>query len=366
MPRSLLLVLATAAAALLLAAPSHATTTPKKAMWGPVEVDGQSQFPIYNDLGVGIFQDSIRWDQVAPTKPVDASNPDDPAYDWPPEIDEAVQQAGKYGMQVSIVLIDTPPWANGNQSPIWAPNNPKDFATFAAAAAKRYPKIHHWMIWSEPSKALNFQPLEPDNGQPLSTKAQLVGPQKYAEMLDASYGALKKVSKANLVIGGNTFTVGTVAPLNWVKVMRLPNGKLPRMDLWGHNPFSARTPDLKNPPLGGGNADFSDLDQLAHALDRHFKKAPLRRERHLKIFTSEFSAPTDHANFEFNFFVSRATQAAWIRRALRITRSYKRIATFGYLSLYDDPVRPDGDQVERGLITRSGEKKPAYNAFKNG
>ena len=86
----------------------------------------------------------------------------------------------------------------------------------------------------------------------------------------------------------------------------------------------------------------------------------------MKLFLSEYSLPTDHANFEFNFFVSRETQATWLRKALAITRSYKRIYTLGYLSLYDDALRPSGDQVERGLITRSGERKPGYDAFRKG
>ena len=76
--------------------------------------------------------------------------------------------------------------------------------------------------------------------------------------------------------------------------------------------------------------------------------------------------PTDHANFEFNYWVTRATQARWIATALRITRRWKRIYTFGYLGLYDDPPRPDGQEVNRGLIDHFGRKKPAYRAFERG
>jgi hypothetical protein len=179
-------------------------------------------------------------------------------------------------------------------------------------------------------------------------------------LLDQTYVRLKSLSKANKIIGGNTFTVGTVSPLRWIQALKLPNGRRPRMDLYGHNPFSARRPNLNADRLGSGYADFSDLDELAHWLDRAFK------HQRLKIFISEFSLPTDHANYEFNFYVSRHAQASWLRDALRITRHYARIFTFGYLSLYDDPVRPAGDQVERGLITRSGDHKPAYAAYKNG
>jgi hypothetical protein len=264
------------------------------------------------------------------------------------------------------MLIGAPQWANGGREWNFAPDNADDFATFAAAAAKRYPAVHHWMIWSEPTKASNFQPLEPDNGKPLRTPQQLEGPHKYAQILDASYRELKQVSRQNLIIGGNTFTVGTVAPIRWVKALKLPSGRRPRMDLWGHNAFSARKPKLSKTPLGGGFSDLSDIDEFARVLDRAFKGSKLKKERHLKIFISEISVPTDHANFEFNFFTTREVQARWISAGLRIARTFKRIYTYGYLGLYDDPVREDGNQVERGLITRGGEKKPGYAAFRAG
>ena len=137
------------------------------------------------------------------------------------------------------------------------------------------------------------------------------------------------------------------------------------MDLWGHNPFSARRPALAQPPLGRGFADFGDLDTLVRWLDRNMRGARPGGGR-LKLFLSEMSIPTDHANFEFNFWVTRRTQADWIASALRVTRSWRRIYTFGYLGLYDDAVRPDGLQVERGLIARDGSHKPAYAAFERG
>jgi len=219
------------------------------------------------------------------------------------------------------------------------------------------------MIWGEPSKTSRFQPLVKATGRHLSQR-QKRGPRLYARMLDASYAALKRENRRNIVIGGNTWTGGEVVPLNFIKAMRLPTGRRPRMDLYGHNPFTLRRPNLANAPVAYGTADFSDLDSLAGWLDRFGYRD--RRGRHLRLFISEFSLPTDHANHEFNFWVPRRTQALWVRGALRITRRWQRIYTFGYLGLYDDPPRPDGLEVNRGLIDRSGHRKPAYHVFKGG
>ena len=346
------------------ASAASAEVTRKKAMWGPLEVNGASQFPVYADLGVGIYQTALGWADVAKQRPLNPRDPADPAYAWPTDIDRAVQEGVQFGIEVSVLVQTAPAWANGGRPPNWAPSNPVDFANFLRAASRRYPRVRHWLIWGEPTKAQNFQPLVADRGRPLRGEG-LRGPHLYARMLDAAYGALKKVSRRNLVIGGNSFTVGAVAPRYWIEALRLPNGKPPRMDLYGHNPFSARRPDLSQGTLGRGYADFSDLDSLARWMDRNLRRRDLGG-RPLRIFISEFSLPTEHVNFEFNFHVSRTTQASWLASALRITRRYSRIYTFGYLGLYDDALRPDGQQVERGLLDRGGLRKPAYEAFRRG
>jgi hypothetical protein len=354
-----------AALALGGACPAHAKTVDgKKAIWGPVRVDGVSQFPIYQQLGVHTFEMKLDWSTTAPARPANPADPGDPAYRWPAEVDDALAQAAQYHMQVLLEMQNAPSWANGGHTPEWAPDHAADYAHFVAAAARRYPNVHLWLIWGEPSKAENFQPLVHVTFGHRVTAAQRRGPRRYAEMLDAAYGALKSIGRRNLVIGGNTWTVGTVPPLSYVKLLRLPNGLPPRMDLYGHNPFSARAPKLGSRLLGNGYADFSDLPTLAAAVDRNLARP--RHKRHLRLFLSEFTAPTDHSNWEFNFWVSQATQAKWLRDALRITRSWSRIYALGWLSLYDDPPRPDGQQVDRGLMTVTGQPKPAFTAFADG
>ena len=70
-------------------------------------------------------------------------------------------------------MLGAPSWANGGKEWFWAPTKPADFATFMGAAAERYPAVDHWMVWSEPTKASNFQPLVADRGKPLRTAEEL-------------------------------------------------------------------------------------------------------------------------------------------------------------------------------------------------
>ena len=328
-------------------APADAATF-NKAIWGPVTRGGESQFPLYKSLGVDIYETGLEWDHIAPTRPAKPSDPNDPAYHWPSAVDDAVAGAKKAGIRVSITLTRAPSWASGHPDGVWIPRKPSDYAAFARAAARRYPSVHLWMIWGEPTRLGNLKPL--------NRKA----PEAYARMLDAAYGALKGVSRSNTVIGGNTFTVGQISPVAWAKRLRLPNGKRPRLDLWGHNPFSRRIPRLSDDPLSGGYVDFSSLDDFAHQLDRSF---PGRR---LRFFLSEFTVPTGHKNWLFNFFEPEDRAAAWLEAAMKIGRTWDRIAALGWYQLYDEDPRPDGDETLYGLLARDGRHKPAFAAFQNG
>ena len=86
--------------------------TKTKAMWGPASINGKSQFPVYRDLGVGIYQMGVAWNDIAPTQPVDPTNPADPAYQWPASIQETLTEAKSDGMKCRIYDSGAPPWDN--------------------------------------------------------------------------------------------------------------------------------------------------------------------------------------------------------------------------------------------------------------
>jgi hypothetical protein len=338
-------------------APREARAATVKTMWGPAIHDGTSLFPTYRDLGIKIYEDRLYWSSIAPRRPHTPGNPKDHAYAWPAEVTQAVAEAKRDHIKVALQIIGAPPWANRGKPWNWAPLHPQDYANFAIAAAKRYPSVHLWMIWGEPSRRPDFEPLTPAKPFAALNAQQKVAPHLYARMLDAAYGALKSVSRSNLVIGGMTYTTGDISTQQWIENLHLPDGKPPRLDMYGHNPFSFRAPNLSNPPSPDQQVDFSDLGRLSKLVDRY-----LGRPGHPdpKLFISEWTVPTA-VDLEFNFYVEPLVQAQWITDGLRIAQSLPSIYAVGWIHLYDEPPESYG-----GLIETDGVKKPGYLAWQNG
>ena len=72
---------------------------------------------------------------------MDATDPDDPAYDWR-IYDRVVLEAADAGVEVMFTIFGTPPWANGGAPPTRAPRDAVRLTEFAYAAAWRYSGEH--------------------------------------------------------------------------------------------------------------------------------------------------------------------------------------------------------------------------------
>lgn len=321
-----------------------------KLIWGPVLLpNGRSAFPVYHRLGVNVFQIDLNWAQTAPTRPAQPSHADDPAYQWPAQLNVALNQARLYGIKICLLVQGTPGWANGGRSSDWAPNHPGDYGDFLTAASRRYPSVHLWMIWGEPNRGGSFEPMPAHSP---------VGPRRYALVLNSAYHALKRVSRANTVIGGDTWSFGAVEPADFVKWMRLPNGKPPPLDYYGHNPFSIRFPDLKQRPYYPGGRDINDVDTLEAQL-----RATYHRE--VRLWLSEFTISSDHKNRAFDFAVSRLQQARWLAAAYRLVNSVNYVAGLGWFNLIDEPPLPQNENLTNGLMTYTLTPKPAFWAYQH-
>jgi hypothetical protein len=353
---TLVLALASAAGVSTPLVEQASAASKPKTMWGPVTFNGKSMFPTYKDLGVDIYATTVHWDQVAPAKPVNPTEPTDPAYLWPADVQFALSEAQKYGMRVLILIRGTPPWANGGKGARFAATQIADWTNFVTAAAKKYPSANLWMIWGEPNRQPNFGPFTSSTSPrgPL-TGAQQVAPRTYAQLLDASYGALKAASSGNLVIGGNTYTsagTGDINPYAWIRYMKLPDGSLPRMDMWGHNPYGFKIPNLKDPPSRKGSVAFGDLRRLVKALDKAF---PGQR---LKLFLAEWGVPIGYKDIDLTYSLKAKEGVRWIHAGFRIANTFSRIYSLGWVHPIDTPYS------SQGLLDKNGKRKAGYNAYK--
>src|SRR6186997_155259 len=90
----------------------------------------ESRLDLLQSLGVTTVRFSIRWDQVAPTKPTRGLAANDPAYEWG-GVDSVLQGLHARGIQPVVTLFGTPKWANGGHKPNVAPTAARTFADFA-------------------------------------------------------------------------------------------------------------------------------------------------------------------------------------------------------------------------------------------
>jgi hypothetical protein len=290
MMRRLLPFLLLSLAVLLVPAAAQAKKSQKKAIWGPIEIDGESQFPVYKDLGVGTYQMLLEWDQVGVLKPLDPKDPEDASYEWSEEIDTAISEARRNNIKVALSITGRPKWAKA-----------KDFKNFVTAAAKRYKSVRTWAI---------------GDGK--------ISPAKdYPRMLDDAYAALKAANKSNKVIGGNGNTR-----------LKLANGKTARMDYFGTDPSGRKAPTK------------SSLNKLKKQAGGH------------KLWLSPVSLPTSEGA---SFRLTRSAQANWIKSAFRLIKSDSDVVALSYRKLKDELGAPF-----TGLLDSDGEKKPSYNAYKQG
>jgi hypothetical protein len=364
-------------AATLLLATVPAAQAAEKSIWGPTtfSVGNQncptgpspcSAFPVYKQLGVDNYQFQIPWDTVAPTRPANPRDPNDPAYKWPSFADYTVQHAAQYGISLAVLVQGTPSWANGGRSRAWAPTNPQDFADFMFALSKRYPSIHRWMIWGEPAYGINFQPMPPKSR---------VGPRTYAKLLDLAYAALKQASRANIVIGGMTLNgggpVSTPSFVKWLRVGKGKKARPPRMDLWGHNPFDGRFPNIKRKPIGMFRG-LNDVDTLYREIQRAYGVRTKRKGRKARVskkvkvprlWLSEWTVLSEPSpNLFGGFHVSPARQAAYITAAYKMVRKLKYVSALGWYRL-EDQMNNGTVGAAWGLLTGEGTRKPSFTAY---
>jgi hypothetical protein len=343
--------LAAAAAALatavavtaLAAAPAHASPGIRYGLtddaWltnGPGTV--ASRVAQLRALGVQIVRYTLQWDEVAPTKPTDAADPTDPAYDWSGP-DAVLDALRAQGVQVLLQLDQTPAWANRGRGPNWAPTSPTAFAAFARAAARHYRWVKKWLIWNEPNQVRWLRPTSP---------------RVYvARLLNPAYAAIHSVIGGAEVGGGGTAprgSTGGISPVAWIAGMHAAHA---RLDAYAHNPYPL-DPKHETPTSGGcarcATITMATIAKLVTLVGRDFASA--------RIWLTEYGYQTDPPDATLG--VSPSLQARYIGEGSYVAWKTPRVDVLIHF-LYRD--EPNIARFQSGLVTLGNARKPAFAAF---
>ncbi len=334
-------------------------------------------FPTLAELHTQLIRVDLWWGgpavRVAKSRPVDATDPSDPAYDWT-TYDRTVTYAKRYGMRVMFTILGTPSWANGGRSWNVAPMDSDDLKDFATAAARRYngtfrnafddpaplPRVPYWLVWNEPNNPVFLKPQY----DRYRGKWEIVSGRNYAKLCNASVQALKAVSRTFKVGCGVTAPRGnnnpttarpSVSPLPFLRAMIAGGAK--GFDAYAHNPYAGsrlETPKTAPPKASRGQAPTAVTLGNFSLLTKELARLKVKT----RIWVTEYGYQTNPPDRLFG--VSWANQRTYLEQAWAIMRKHPKIDMFIWFLLRDEP-RISGWQS--GLYTASGKRKDAREGF---
>ena len=194
-------------------------------------------------MGVQVVRVTLDWYEV---------EAEQGTYDWARDgmLLDALRTAG---ITPVVAIWGTPAWANGGARPNVPPTSAASFASFARAAAERFPWVRRWIVWNEPNQRRWLLPPSP---------ALYV-----TKLLNPGGAAIKDVIPQASVAGGATAPRGAsggVSPVDFIRGMGRAGAHL---DAYAHHPHPLSPAET---PLGGGCAacttiSMATLDRLVDA-----------------------------------------------------------------------------------------------------
>ena len=290
------------------------------------------------ELGVGIVRFTVRWDEVAPTKPTAPTSPTDGAYDWsgPDAVLDALRAVG---IQPLVQLVGTPRWANGGKPANYAPTSPTSFRDFATAAGRHYGWVKRWLIWNEPNQV---RWLRPTTAAVYTTR-----------LLNPAYKALHAAVPGARVGGGGTAprgSIGGVSPIAWLRGMHAAHA---RLDAYAHNPYPL-DPKRETPLKGGcthcSTLTMATIGRLVSLVSASFPSA--------RIWLTEYGYQTNPPDRLLG--VSPAHQAEYTSEGAYVAYRTPRVDLLIHF-LYRD--EPNVARFQSGLVSLGNKSKPALAAF---
>jgi hypothetical protein len=280
-------------------------------------------------LGVDLVRFTINWNQVE-------SRRGTRVWDGPDSVLRALRAAR---IDAVVSIWGSPRWANRGRRPHWAPTSGSSFASFASAAAKRYPWVTKWLIWNEPNQR---RWLQPTTAKTYVTK-----------LLNPAYTAIHRANRRAKVGGGVTApraSRGGISPVRFIRDMKAARA---RFDSYAHHPYPLFKGET---PMKGGcdhceTITMATLERLLREVERNFGAK--------RIWLTEYGYQTNPPDRALG--VSRALQARYVAEASLVARLARRVDMLIHY-LYRD--EPEVGRWQSGLLTAAGAEKPARRAFK--
>jgi hypothetical protein len=339
-------------------------------LYGPVA----QTFTMFKQLHVQEVRLNLYWGGrfgVAKSRPKNATNPADPAYNWD-LYDRTVRYAAQNGVHVLFSIYGTPSWANGGKGANVAPKQATDLRNFAYAAARRYggtypgadgstlPAVREWLAWNEPNNPIFLTPQYKKTAKGWTIQSAV----DYAKICNAVYNGVHATLAPSERVGcGVTSPRGnnnpssarpSVSPLAFLRAAK--KAGLKTFDAWAHHPYygtPSDTPASKPVTAKGTPATAVMLGNIGD-----LTKEVTRLYGNKRIWITEYGYQTNPPDALFG--VSWAKQATYLTQAFAIARKNPRIDMMLWFLLKDEPIVANW---QSGLLTATGQKKPAYNAF---
>jgi hypothetical protein len=327
-------------------------------------------FPVLEELGVQVLRVNLNWGGklgVAKRRPVEATDPDDPAYDWR-LYDRVVREAERHGVEVMFTIFGTPAWANGGKPPTTAPRNAAQLREFAYAAATRFggtwerrdgvvlPRVRYWTAWNEPNLQIGLIPQWRRAGKHWVIQSA----RDYARICNAVVDGIRttmlrgqRIACGVTAARGNNNPNGakpSVSPLAFLRAMKKAGAR--GFDAYAHHPYyggPSETPTTA--PPGRTAVTLGNIDVLVRELTRLYGGK--------RIWLTEYGYQTSPEDRVFG--VPWERQADYVAESFEVARAHPRIDMLLWFLLRDegDPAR-----WQSGLISATGERKPSFDAFR--
>jgi hypothetical protein len=306
--------------------------------------------------GATVIHTNANWATIAPKRPANPSNGNDPAYVLS-DLDQLVGAAPQYGLRVYVTIVGTPKWANGGQSPNHMPKRLSDLTTFSRMLATRYDgrsghgTVSMWSVWNEPNLQLFLTPQ--------FIGKRIVSPANYAKLYKAVYAGIQAGNSSAQIAIGETSPLGrdkpiavegqgqSVAPGTFARLLAQTKGL--KFTAWAQHPYPTVTNGKALGKARYPNVPLTNLPLFEKNLAKFF-------HRQVPIWITEYGHQTRP---ELKNGVPYATQATYAKQALTYAKNDPNVQMFVWFTFRDSASNPWKSGIEKS----SGARKPSFAAF---